>query len=613
MDSGGQQKSDDGKQKGGLGYRMTRSSELGWREGAACMVLPVLLALALAGKRLSAVLAGGLIDPDSYMRLVRLRETLQAHAPTFVVPRDSSGYGTLLHWSHLLDSLLCLLALPFTAFLSQPAALHAAAVLAGPLCVAGLGYAIAWTIAPFTAHRLLWLGPVVAVLSPAVGSYAMPGVLHHHVLIIVTVVMAAGWAARIIAGVAPPRAGWALGAWAATGIWLTPEATPLLLLAFGGLWLAWVTMPARRDLAAAMRATGAAFLLVVAASFAVDPPYAGYTSVEIDRLSMLFLGLAVAVAAAGGLTLAVDRATTSFRLGQPARIAAAVLAGGFCVGAWVATFPVVLSGFDSLVSDAGWRLMMDHIVEMEPVSTFADLLRYLLTGTLAAMLLAWLAVRQRSVMLGYAALCVAGLVVFGHAHVRFAAYAATAAGVMLPVAIAEAERRLAARPELTRGLARMAVMLVFVMGPSAGGLQALFSKAEASEAHPVADCSVSGLAGMLAPYAGQVVLADVNDSPELLYRTGVETVGSLYHRNVAGFLRLRAAWRSLPSDGVPPEVAASGAALVLFCPAAQRSPLVGDLPPDTLLDRLNHGAVPPWLHQVAADPASGNVLYRVAQ
>ena len=57
---------------------------------------------------------------------------------------------------------------------------------------------------------------------------------------------------------------------------------------------------------------------------------------------------------------------------------------------------------------------------------------------------------------------------------------------------------------------------------------------------------------MLAPHAGQVVLTDVNKSPELQYRSEIVTVGSLYHRNPAGFMRLRAAWRSQDAEAVPP-------------------------------------------------------------
>ena len=80
-------------------------------------------------------------------------------------------------------------------------------------------------------------------------------------------------------------------------------------------------------------------------------------------------------------------------------------------------------------------------------------------------------------------------------------------------------------------------------------------------------------------------------------------------------MRLRAAWRSGPSDTVPEAVRATGATLVLACPLpgpyAGRSSLVADLPPETLLDRLNRGEVPSWLKEVARDRASGHVLYRI--
>jgi hypothetical protein len=128
------------------------------------------------------------------------------------------------------------------------------------------------------------------------------------------------------------------------------------------------------------------------------------------------------------------------------------------------------------------------------------------------------------------------------------------------------------------------------------------------------DCGVGGLGRFLAPYAGKVVLTNVNDVPELLYRTGILTVGSLYHRNAAGFMRLRAAWRSMPSDREPDAVRATGAVLVLVCPrpgTGSRWALVRDLPPQTLLDRLERGEVPPWLTEVAREPASGHVLYAV--
>lgn len=592
---------------------MTRCDRIGWRNGSISVALPVLLVLALGARQLPNVVDGGLLDPDSYMRLVRLRETLQLHRPAYSVAGDGSGHGTLLHWSHLLDSLACILAAPFSLVLDPMAALHLAAVLAGPISIGALGYAIAWTAAPFAGERyLLWLGPLLVALSPAVGQYGVPGVLHHHVPIILAIVMAAGYAARIIAGSAKPGAGLALGAWSAVAIWFTPEVMPLVLLVFGGLWLAWISTPGRTDFSTSIGAVGAAFLPIIAAAFAVDPPYAGYASVELDRLSILFVGLAAAVMATAGSTMAIDRVMPAASGRTAMRIMTAVLAGASSLALWIAVFPIVLRGTGGVLTAADWHAMFDGVAEMHPVAGAAEAVQFLLTGMLAALLLSWLALRHRNVVLGYAAICALALVGLGWTHVRFAAYPETIGAIMLPIAIAQLEHAQAWR-EASLSMARLAVIVLFVAIPQASHLPGLSRAAHASEAGVTQSCKLTGIADMLAPYAGQVVLADVNKTPELLYRTHVLTVGSLYHRNVAAFLRLRAAWRSGPADAEPAAVAATGASLVLFCALPGRSEMVADLPPNTLLDRLKQGAVPPWLQQVATDPASGNNLYRIVR
>jgi hypothetical protein len=90
----------------------------------------------------------------------------------------------------------------------------------------------------------------------------------------------------------------------------------------------------------------------------------------------------------------------------------------------------------------------------------------------------------------------------------------------------------------------------------------------------------------------------------------VLTVGSLYHSNIAGFMRLRAAWRSAASRVEPEALRNTGAAAILACPGAARSLLVQDLPPQTLLDQLDQDRPPPWLALVARG-ADGSTLYRV--
>jgi hypothetical protein len=194
-------------------------------------------------------------------------------------------------------------------------------------------------------------------------------------------------------------------------------------------------------------------------------------------------------------------------------------------------------------------------------------------------------------------------------HVRFAAVPAALAAAILPILIARFSSAVAGWSDASQALLGTSIIAGFVLLPCG----ASFSPAKAAAGEPAPTCALDHIDALLQGHAGQVVLADVNATPELLYRTDILTAGSLYHRNVAAFLRLRAAWRTRPSDTVPAAVSATQASLVLFCPAPLRSVLVADLPPDTLIDQLNHGRVPPWLRILHADQRSGNVLYEVMQ
>ena len=572
---------------------------LGVREGLLYALLPMVISFASRAKGLPEVLAGGLTNPDSYMRLERLEEGLRHHDVGYIVARDGSGAGTLLHWSHLLDTLLLLLAAPFRLVMDTHGALHAAAVVFGPLCMAALGVALCWAISPIVERRWLWLTPVVAALSAPVASYGLPGEAHHHVPLLVVSAMTCGYALRGALGLARKGDGVAMGAWAGGGIWLSPESMPFTLIAFGGLWLAWL-LSRQNDLARMIGGTAAGFFVVVMATFAVDPPYAGYGSIEIDRLSVVYVGLAITLACAACAAMQIERAGRW-------RMTAGIVVPALCIAAWLACFPDVIRGPDGLMSARDTKAMLDGISEMMPVHGIAEAIEYLLTGTIATLALVWFGVTRRSLLLAYAALCACILVALGAMHVRFSAYPSALAAAMLPILVARCGASLADWPESSQALVRVGLMAAFLLLPCG----VAFSQAKAATGVAAPSCSLDDGASLLADHAGQVVLSAPGESPELLYRTRVLTVGSLYHRNVAAFMRLRAAWRSGPSDTVPTAVRTTGASLVLFCPSPARSLLVADLPPDTLLDRLNLGHVPPWLDKISEDPRSGYVLYEV--
>jgi hypothetical protein len=571
-------------------------------------VLAMGIVVVSSRRLLPPVLDGGLINPDSYMRLVRLEATVQAHAIVDVVARDGSGAGTLLYWSHLLDSFILLIATPLALVVDPHTALRWACAALGPLCIGGLGVAVAWTAAPFAERRWLWLGPVLAAVSPAIASYGLPGVAHHHVPLVVTAVAIAGWVARMLTGRSGPTAGWSLGAWAGAGIWLSPEAMPFVLMGFLALWLGWLADGRRTDLAAGIGNAGLAFFIVGCAAFTVDPPPGGYGTIKIDRLSVVYVGLALACCLAGMSVALTNHPRFAGAAGRAFAIGVAALGGVI----WLGVFPAVLRGPDGVVDATDAALFFSGISEMQPARSLTAALTHLSGGAIAAAALGWFAWHQRSWLICYGALCAIGLIALGAVHLRFAAYVAAAAAILLPVIVSRIEPALARMSSTAPAIARIAVISAALLAPRAEGLPDLVGAAHAHEV-AAANCSVRHLDTMLRPFAGQVVLANVNDTPELLYRTGILTVGSLYHHNLAGFLRLRAAWRSGPSSTEPDAVRRTGAAVVLFCPHPGRWSLIDDLPPDTLADQLARHAVPAWLAEAATDPASGNILYRVVK
>jgi len=581
-------------------------ARLSWSETAAYFALACLLDIIMGLPLIRQVLDGDLINPDSYMRLVRLREILAQHALVNVVPRDGSGAGTELHWSHLVDGIILLLAAPLRAVMDAAQAVHWAALALGPISVGLLGLSLAWVLAPLTDRSWRWTAPVLAGTSVNIVGYGIPGVVHHHVLVALAIVITAGMAGRVGRGGA--RAGWLMGVSAGIGLWLSPETMPFMLAAWGAVGLGWLIDADRPACGDALRNAGTSLLLITALGFALDPPMAGYGAVEIIRMSVVWLGLAAIVAAIGWSAWGLDRSplTPAWRAGIGA---ATALAG---LGVWLLMFPAVLRGPSGIMSPEEAKAYLGIITEMQPVTTWRDISACLFGGGLAAVIASIIAVQERSLRWAYVALCGMLIVALGASHVRFATYAVALAAAMLPLALSYCGSALARLPDTTLMLARVGVAGLFFVVPKAGDLFALLSSARAADVASAPNCSLHAISALLAPYAGEVVMANPGDAPELLYRTKVLTVGSLYN-NIPAFMRLRDAWRSLPSDDLPETVKATGASLLLFCPDASaiRLRMVADLPPDTLLDRLDRHDAPRWLEELGHDTASGNVLYRI--
>lgn len=563
-----------------------------------------------------AVLAGSLNDPDSYMRLLRIEQGVRAGHLVVNVARDDSGAGVYVEWSRLLDALLWLMALPLAPFLGWHRALYAAGVALGPLGTGCLGFALAWAAEPFSARRYLWTAAVAAAILPGFFTAALPGIVHYHILLLAMIALTAGCVGR--AWRDDRWMGFLAGLSGGFAIWLTPETMPFVLAAFAVLLLRWWQV---RN-GAVLLFTASGFFDVLAFGFFLDPPGGGYGVPAVDRLSYVYVALALALLAGAALLARFEA-----RLGRGRGLAGVVLLGGLMAG-WIAIFPRVAMGPYGILPPAEARAFFGAISEQQPVHG-AELVVFLFPGLCAVAYALWRALRpqhvdfeamaavaafgappRQQVLWFYIAGCGLVCLVLGAKFLLFVGFSNLLGAALLPVAMSEASSALARRPGRA-GMARSAYMLLVLAVP----LLTAMAKPVAPAPKPAAvadypSCSLRHIAPLLTPAAGQVVLAGPEDTPELLYRSKILTVGSLYHHGIAGYMRDRAAWRARPGPLPPSQVTATKAEWVLFCPTPGRYALVQDLPKDTLWDALEAGTPPPWL-KPAGTNADGWRLYKI--
>jgi hypothetical protein len=541
------------------------------------------------------VLAGNLNDPDSYMRLLRIEQGLHAGHLVNIVARDGSGAGTLVEWSKLLDFLLIAMAAPLAVFIGWHKALFWAGVALGPLGVGALGTALAYAVEPFTAVEFLYAAPVAAAVLPGITTFAAPGVVHYHILLLALIALAAGLAVRAWWG--ERFYGFLAGVAGGFAIWLTPETMPFVLMVYAALLFRWV----QGGFGLVLVTTAAGLVDVLGFALAIDPPQGGYGVAEIDRLSLVYVVMGLLFL--GGAAAGFELERRAFRHWRSLELALLAL---LFIG-WIALFPRVAMGPYGIMSPADMRRFFGVMLELQPVRG-ADLVLYLMPGALALLYALWRARAARGRFLGlYLALCTAVALALGVKFIIFVGFAPCVAAALLPVALGEVSLRWGAR-RLAGPAARLAVLALIIGVPLVSAV-AMPAPSKAAKGKPA--CGLHDIGALLDPLGHAVVLADMEITPELLYRTPVETVGSLYQHGVPAYLRAYDAWRAVPGATEPAAVAATNAAYVLFCPAATRFRPVADLPPDTLWDALQAGRIPPWL-TLAGTNAQGWRLYRIA-
>ncbi len=538
-------------------------------------------------------------DPDTLVRLTRLREDIQTGWLVDGVRDGNLGFGLSLHWSHLLECIMLPFVLLLRPLIGLDHALLTVGSAVGPLTVALLAATLAWAISPLvhSDRRLSLAIGLFTASAPPLAGYGALGVGGHHVLLVAAAALTAGTAFRVARNPGTSRAV-LLGLSAALGCWISIESLPYCLLAFIGLALAWLTEPTldrRLTLARNLALASLTTTLGVSGAILIDPPGSGLLGTEIDRISLPYacLGLVglLPTLAMIGLSRRPDLAS---RLALPIAIAA----GGAAI--WLLSFTGTAALLGTFITPSHDTFRWEMTAELRPVSGLSEFALMCGFGTLGLILGASVLRSKLSpILLTWLVLGGIACIAQGAHHLRFSPYAAAVGVVGMTLFLDWLYRTPAIAPALGR-LAGAALMLVAVAAPIIPTV--LGSSDDAAAPPKIALTSASSYSNpCLAPawplvggQVGSIVLAHLNDSPDILFRVpGVRIVAAAYHRGVEGLAAYMQTWHAAPNDART-AMARLHIHWVVACPITPPAPDAASSS-ENLHQLLENGGLPDWL------------------
>ncbi len=555
---------------------------------------------------------GGLVDGDSYMRLIRVGQLI-AGGGWFdqVIAEANAPDGLALHWTRPLDLVLIILAAPLAPFLGMAKALHLAGVVLSPLTHAVAGLALIWAVTPLLGRWGACLAAFLTLAQPGVMKPAGAGAADHHLLLVMLGLLLAGFVIRSLRAPTPGH-GAALGAGliAALGAWVGTEMFILLGLALVIAGLAWLAGEAgeAEDWRRGHRMS-LAFALGLALAMIIERGPGGLAEIEYERLSIVHLTLA-------GLLLACTSILGVLQTRSARLAGAAVLAiVGMAVMVWL--FPAFPQGPATGIEPA-MLPVLERIEEYKPIGNAADMLGFLGTAVFALPMLAWRLRRDWAEPSRWAwlfvALCTVTFCLFAVNWLRWALYAGFFLSIPLADLILRLDRSVGA---WKAGPVRVAVMVggmtLIVLGPLLGAGILLAGRSGESKV-AANNCAIAPLADNLRGMAEHTILAPANRGPEIIYRTGLSVVGTLHHGAQRGVLDAIAILRAEDGRKAREMLARRRVDLILLCPGYGGN--LHEAPGDgegLFYRRLLAGGLPQWVRELElpAELGGGYRLFRI--
>lgn len=591
-----------------------------WRFGADIIVISsaaIALHVALALK-IGVVSEGGLLDTDTFMRLIRVQELWQT-GDWYQNLTSSLGApdGLSLHWTRPLDILILLPAIFLhLGGLAMDRAIYWSGAAISPLLQLAACLAAGAAAKPIWEKHGAWrIAPLIMLFNGAAITYSMAGRPDHHSLGLLLSILAAGQAIRAALNPSEVKLAFRAGAWAGAGIWVSPEAllgVAPTLVTFGLLWVS--TGSDGRQWARLGRYFSLGMATVILLAIAIEQPPENWLIPEYDKVSILHLVI--------GVTAALD-----FRIAEAMpwagwrRMVSAVIVASLSALALAMLFPHFYLGPLGNITNESAKTFLDDVREMSPLwpmdADSADQFFGMIGNSLAALPVIpyclWRWRRQpafpAALLLSLSYLtALTGALLHQRLAVPLSAYGALLGCGLFAMLCDLAARRM----PVTRAITRLIACVIVVFGGQLWllslGRTETNSALNACKPKPVAEWLNANHPGIVEPdpmgakRRTPIILTEsVNYPPELAYRTNYRFVGGPYHRGIDDIADMYDAATGTDDGLVHGIVTRRRADFILIC-VTETPKAIGESDPNSLYHQLLKGELPAWLTAVPMSP-----------
>lgn len=577
------------------------------------MTLMLMVVLFGAVRQVPDLLAAHFSNPDSYYKLVLLRDYTPQGGLQYMA-RDNAPLGSYVHWSAVHSWVMQQMArgFGFLGLAAEPALVWAGGSLT-LLSVLLLALCVVWTVVNQGGRLAALIAALVLATSRPLFAYGQLLQITHHIFMLVPLAGAACCLLRERLDLRPMAHGTLDllgGGLIGLALWTSPETMPLVVA------LAAIRAALRLQVpqAGPVWPVALGLMAVLVSGWLLDPPPPTFSAWALDHISLAWLLLGLALTS---LLLLTDWLTAR-RVGIC--YAVTILAAAFVLAAvlWLLVVPGAHLGITALIPPDLQSLWWHNINEMRRPSKPWEIVSWLAMPTLAGALLLGIAWREHSLWRALLALTTLAYTVQAFLHMRSGAAAALLAALAYGITLVSIRGFAARRPTLEMAGRRQWPAILLVLAPAVqlvlwvglvvwlgnaansqnnvAGNHVIASVSDDTSTSNHADaCSIRTIVSRLNALPAGIVLAPLDETGEILWRTHQRTVAGGYHHNIGGLRDYFHIWNSTAPDALAQSILARrGVDYLLACqPPTAPEKESGATP--TLLTRAAEGADIPWL------------------